>query len=340
MSQEALPVFCLGVTGYIGESLLGRLVKLLPNAHITALIRSESVIPAFKAAGVHKVIHGTHKDLEIITAASRSAELVINTADADDFDLTAAVLAGLKERYKETGRRPVLIHTSGTGILADSAGGVLDPAVAAAPYDDADEERIMNIPPTAIHRAVDNQIFEADAAGIIDGWIISPPMIYGPSSGPLPRESVIVPHIVKLAVHLKGLFRLGDGTSTWDRAHIQDVLDLYELFITKALSAQTRAARSSPYSKFILVSSGKYTHGELMEIIAGVLHKMGIISSADVKQVTVEEGAAIHPLVPYLGTNSFAVPTKARELGWTPKHLNWRADLEADVKRIVQSLSA
>ncbi|KZV99408.1 NAD(P)-binding protein [Exidia glandulosa HHB12029] len=339
MSQEAIPVFFLGVTGYVGESLLSRLVKLLPNAHITALIRSESVVPAFKAAGVHEVIHGSHKDLEIIQAASRKAELVINTADCDDVDLTAAVLAGLKERFQETGRRPVLIHTSGTGVLADAAGGTLDPAVAAAAYDDANEEQIKNIPTTAAHRPVDNLIFAADQAGIVDGWIITPPMIYGPSTGPLPRESMAVPITVKLALQLKGLVRLADGTSTWDNVHMEDLLDVYELFIKNALSAETRATRAPPYSRFILVSSDKYTHGELVKIVADTLFKLGAIPSAEVKQVTLEEGIAIHPMMKFLGTNSFAIPSKARKLGWKPKHLNWRADVAVDVERILKSLS-
>ncbi|KZV99411.1 NAD(P)-binding protein [Exidia glandulosa HHB12029] len=338
MSQDALPVFFLGVTGYVGGSLLDRLVKLLPHAHITALIRSESAIPLYKAAGVHEVVHGTHKDLDRIRTASSAAEVVINTADCTDVNLTRAILDGMKDRYKETGRRPVLIHTSGSSVLSDTAAGVLDPSVAAAPYDDTDEERIKNLPDTRLPRPVDKLIFEADAEGVIDGWIITPPAIYGPSSGPVTRETMMLPIRLKFLLEMKRVIRVGDGTSTWDNVHLEDLIDVYELFIKKALSPETRATRSSPYSKFILVSSGKYTQGDMTEIIAEALFKRGIIPTAKVEQVTLDEAVAIHPLLRYVCTNSFAVPTKARQLGWTPKHLTWRKDVEQDVERILETL--
>ncbi|KZV94899.1 NAD(P)-binding protein [Exidia glandulosa HHB12029] len=339
MSQDALPVFFLGVTGYVGGPLLTRLVKLLPNAHVTALIRSEAVIPLYKAAGVHEVVHGTHKDLDKIRTASAAAEVVVNTADCTDVNLTRAILEGMKERYKQTGRRPVLIHTSGANVLGDKAAGVLDPDVAAAPYDDADEERIKTLPDDRLPRPVDKLIFEADAEGVIDGWIIAPPMIYGPSRGPVARETMMLPILLKFSLATKRVIRVGDGTSTWDNVHLEDLIDVYELIIKKALSAETRATRSSPYSKFILVSSGKHTHGEIMEIVAEALFKRGIIPAAEVQQVTLDEAAVVNPILPYVCNNSFAVPTKARKLGWTPKHLTWRKDVEQDAERILESLS-
>lgn len=68
-------------------------------------------------------------------AGSAAADVVLNVADCDDVALTGAVLDGMRARFAATGRRPVLVHTSGTGVIMDNAHGVLDPALAAAPYD-------------------------------------------------------------------------------------------------------------------------------------------------------------------------------------------------------------
>lgn len=60
---------------------------------------------------------------------------MINVASCDDTDLTRAVLEGMKARFEATGRRGVLVHTSGALVIADGAHGVLDPETAAHPFD-------------------------------------------------------------------------------------------------------------------------------------------------------------------------------------------------------------
>lgn len=197
-------------------------------------------------------------------------------------------------------------------------------------------------------------IFEADAANLIDGWIVSPPTIYGPCGGPVQRDSVQIPLIVKLALAKNQAVYLGDGTATWDnvrcsflsiasltlrqQVHVEDLVDLYDLVLAKALAAETRSTKISPYAKFILVSSGKHTWGEMTEIVARAMHKRGVIPSAETHKITWEEASAISSWALYVGTNSFAVPSRARELGWKPKHLDWRADVDADVEAALRTL--
>ncbi|KZV99404.1 NAD(P)-binding protein [Exidia glandulosa HHB12029] len=338
MSQDDLKIFILGVTGYIGSSFLARLVKLYPTARISALIRSDSVITTFLNAGVHEAIHGTHLDHEKIRDASSKADIVMNIADCDDVGLTVAVLEGMKQHFEATGRRPILIHTSGTGVISDGAHGVLNPAVAAAPFDDADEERIKSIPATAPHRYVDNLIFDADKARFIDGWIVTPPTIYGPSSGVVTRGSVQIPVIVKLALAKNKAVYLGDGTATWDNAHLEDVLGVFEVVLAHALKPETRAATISPYAKFVLISAGKHTWGEMTQLVARALYKRGVIPTEKTEPITWEEASALDSRALYVGTNSFAIPTRALQLGWQPKHLDWRSYVDADVEGTLKSL--
>ena len=66
---------------------------------------------------------GDHSELGKITDLVGQADIVLNAADADDLPLTKAVLKGLKNRNASGGLKPILIHTSGTGVASDHAEG-------------------------------------------------------------------------------------------------------------------------------------------------------------------------------------------------------------------------
>jgi nucleoside-diphosphate-sugar epimerase len=139
MSSEYKQVFVLGAAGYIGGAVLVGYKKAFPTFHYTALIRNKDYVPAFEgerdaayksatiqrisiAIGVKTVI-GDHSELGKITDLVVQADIVINVADADDLPLTKAVLNGLRNRNASGGLKPILIHTSGTGVASDHAEG-------------------------------------------------------------------------------------------------------------------------------------------------------------------------------------------------------------------------
>ena len=139
MSNEHKQLFVLGGAGYIGGAVLVGYKKAYPNFHYTALIRNEDYVPAFEgersdacksattkripiAIGVKTVI-GTHSELDKITDLVAQADIVLNAADADDLPLVKAILNGLKNRNASGGLKPILIHTSGTGVATDHAQG-------------------------------------------------------------------------------------------------------------------------------------------------------------------------------------------------------------------------
>lgn len=39
-----------------------------------------------------------------------------------------------------------------------------------------------------------------------------------------------------------------------------------------------------------------------------------------------------------VSTNSFVVPSKAKKLGWKPTHLDWKADIDADVENALRTM--
>jgi hypothetical protein len=74
------------------------------------------------------VVNGSHEDLDTIQSLAAQADIVVNAADADDLPLTKAILAGLKARSKSVSFKPILIHTSGSGVISDQAEGEFLPS--------------------------------------------------------------------------------------------------------------------------------------------------------------------------------------------------------------------
>lgn len=72
-----------------------------------------------------RVVKGSNSDIALITEEASKADVILNAADADDLELTKAVLAGAKQTT--TGKRPILIHTSGTGVASAEPTGSFNP---------------------------------------------------------------------------------------------------------------------------------------------------------------------------------------------------------------------
>lgn len=122
-------IFVTGLTGYIGGTVLTKLLALSPPpTQITALMRDPS-----KASLLSKLtlpsgttitpLIGSLSDHEKIAKAASEADIVLSTADADDLPAVQAMLQGMKQRKAQTGHRSLFIHTSGTGVLTDDARG-------------------------------------------------------------------------------------------------------------------------------------------------------------------------------------------------------------------------
>jgi hypothetical protein len=74
-----------------------------------------------------KVVKGSHSDLDLVAEEASKADIILNAADADDLELTKAILAGSKRTTIAVRRTPILIHTSGTGLVVGEPTGKRDP---------------------------------------------------------------------------------------------------------------------------------------------------------------------------------------------------------------------
>lgn len=124
-------VFLTGATGYIGGTALEAVItSSTPPSKITVLIRDPAKINRFTSLEIARKHNVTIVPLLVsleeydkLRDAAADHDVVVSCANADDLAGMKAILEGMKKRKEKSGHRPLLIQTSGTGVLADDARG-------------------------------------------------------------------------------------------------------------------------------------------------------------------------------------------------------------------------
>ena len=122
-------VLFLGATGYIGGTVLQTiLASATPPSTITALVRSDKKAEALNSISTPsgttlKAVVGDLSKADQLRDLAKEHDIVVNCANADSEEGIKALIEGMKQRRDKTGHRPLLIQTSGTGVLIDDAQG-------------------------------------------------------------------------------------------------------------------------------------------------------------------------------------------------------------------------
>lgn len=286
-----MAIFITGATGFIGGSLA---VRLLRGGHVVrGLVRSEEKAPRLAALGIEPVL-GSLDDGDVLRAAARASDGVVNAADSDHRGAVEALLDGLAASGKP------FLHTSGSSVIADNARGEY-----ASDRVFEDDTPFTPEPEKAARAAIDGLV-RASASRGIRAAVLCNTMIYGTGLG-LSRDSVQVPPLVRQA-QASGVVRtVGPGLNIWSNVHLHDVLDLYEI-----------ALRQAPAGAFYFVENGEASFKAIGEAIA---RRFGLRGP---EPWSVEEAAeawgGIHAAYSF-GSNSRVRGRRARqELGWAPTH--------------------
>ncbi|KAH7339828.1 NAD(P)-binding protein [Rhizoctonia solani] len=329
MPATSTKVFILGATGYVGGAILSELLRTSASFKITALVRKGSDIELLEKLGV-KTIQGSFSDVDKIEQASREADIVYNAADADDMELTKAVLKGLKSKQE----RGVLIQTSGTGLLSDNYNGELTPEGSKI-WNDNDINDIKGIAPTQPHRNVDLEIFGAHEREEIDAYIIAPSCIYGIGDGPGNKISQQIPRLIRAAIEFKQPVYVGKGTNLWNNVHITDLVQLYALVLNLALSVRAgEATRPEAFANFYFGSVGEHAWGDIAKRLGPILLKRGKVEKTEARSIKADEVQNFSALA----TNSRSVAERSRKLGWTTVAKSLEDTLEEDVDAVLATL--
>ncbi|EIW57263.1 NAD-P-binding protein [Trametes versicolor FP-101664 SS1] len=327
MPSGKVSIFFTGATGYIGGSILQRLLARpdRENFEITALVRKPVLARRLEAEFGVKTVIGSLQDLDKLATLSENAHVVIQLADCDDVDALKAILSGLKARHEKTGDIPLLIHTSGTGVITDDAqGAYLSPKI----YSDLDIASIEALAPTALHRPVDLLIVEADTAGYVRTHIILPSIVFGIATGPLFDAGIANPHTVFFPLLIRAALKagnvgvLGTGAPIWNCVHVDDQADMYVLMLDALLNSPEKVSHGR--EGFFFGENGELVTGEIVKAIAKALFSLGRISSPELVQQSPEELGKLYGsemLVRAFFANSRSKAERARrEFGWAPTH--------------------
>jgi nucleoside-diphosphate-sugar epimerase len=200
--DESVSILLTGATGFIGSSVLPR---LLEEGHsVTALVRDRAKAAIVEAAGA-TVLIGDATDRDLVAQAALESDGVIHLASGKEVDpvFIAAVFRGLEGSGKP------FVHTGGIWTYGSNA-DITDESPADPPaitaWRGANEARVL-------------------AAEGIRTAVVVPSIVYGHGKG-LPNVIVDAPRGDGAASALR---LIGDGAQHWATVHVDDLAALYVL---------------------------------------------------------------------------------------------------------------
>ncbi|KAF9941478.1 hypothetical protein BGZ65_003148 [Modicella reniformis] len=318
-------VFVTGATGYIGSTTLALLLKQESTASkytFRILVRSQEKadrdLPPTRTDPVIEPVIGSLDDSDILKRESSNADVVLHFADADHYPAIKAILEGLQHQPRPEGglQRPILIHTSGTGVLLDGAYGKPSDVI----YHDNDLNHLNSLAPEQLHRNVDLEIISPSLIGKVDTYVVAPPTIWG--------------------------FGIGPGLNKWSKVHVEDLGRFYILLLERSLQEPQDGTGNLPKNLdayYFAQEGDDFTYGSVGEEIAHALKELGVNDSDTVKATTLEEEEIYWTKGSgsLVGGNSRSRAIKAREiLGWEPKHKDFKGHIRQEVERQYNLLNA
>ncbi|KZT23299.1 NAD(P)-binding protein [Neolentinus lepideus HHB14362 ss-1] len=313
-------IFLTGATGYLGGSVLQRLLTHPESSsfEITVLVRNAEKAKLLETFGV-QTITGSYSDLDKLEVAAASSDVVFAIADCDDVAAATAILKGLKKRHIKMGTVPILIHTAfPLGVLVDNAEGKY---ATDNLYSDLDIPKIETLAPEQPHRQVDMAIVAAGEEGFVRTHIILPSTIFGIASGPLFDKGICNPHSIEIPCMIQiGWDRresgmVGPGKNIWPLVDIDDTADLYIILFDRAREDPTV---SHSRNGFYFAENGYYTHYDLAKATGQTLVDFQRATSAEPTPFTAEELEKYFAGSAFFGTNSYCKADRSRALGWKP----------------------
>ena len=295
----AMSVLVTGASGYIGGSIAH---ALLASGHaVVGLVRSEVRAAQVRERGMEPLI-GTLDDPDLLAAAARAADAVINAANAEHPGVVGAILSAL------AGSGKPFLQTSGSSIVADLAAGEPSDQV----YDE--DTPVHALPGRAARVALNDAVLAAARNGV-RAVVICPSLIYGAGRGANAR-SIQVPWLIDLARKHGVPKHIGRGENIWSNVHVDDLVDLYLLALDR-----------SPGGAFYYVENGESSMRAACQAIGRMLGLGERTEPMTLAEAAAEwgEGAANYTM----GSNSRVRAVRARrELGWTPHRPSLRHDIE------------
>ena len=284
-------IFITGASGYIGGSIAQKLIKT--GMRVRGLVRTKENAEALSKLGVEPVI-GDLNDTDFLRREAKQADGVINAASADHSESVQALIKGLEGSSKP------LIHTSGSSIIGDDVrGGKRTESI----FDEYTPLVVQKLKQP--RRDIDLMVLGA-AENDVRSIVICPSLVYGVGRGLNPK-SIQIPFLTENAQKQGVVQIVGAGLNVWSNIHIDDLVDLYVLALTKA-----------PSGSFYFAENGETSFEQIGSAIAT---RLGFSTIETLNPDVAAQLWGVPRAYYSFGSNSRVRSVRARqELGWMPKN--------------------
>jgi len=284
-----------------------------------------------------KTIIGSLDDHDVLEQAASEADIIFQSADSDHLPSTHAILRGMKKRFEDIKTPPVLIHTSGTAVLADDAMGMF---ASENIYSDLDITKIETLPTTQIHREIDLATVEAGKEGYVRTYIVLPGVIWGIASNVLTEMGLqvqfckLLPTLIPMILGRGKAFIVGEGINLWPHVEINEAADFYEILFDAIISGSNP---THGREGFYILESGEYESRQISHAVGKSLFKAGKIDSDKLVPLTAEELEKDF-MARITSANTRARGDRSRSLGWKPSKTteDFIGGIDAEIQILVK----
>jgi nucleoside-diphosphate-sugar epimerase len=260
---------------------------------VRGLVRTKENAEALSKLGVEPVI-GDLNDTDLLIREAKQVDGVINAASADHSESVQALIKGLEGSSKP------LIHTSGSSIVGDDIRGSQRTESIFDEYTPLVVQKLKQP-----RRDIDLMVLAA-AANDVRSIVICPSLVYGVGRGLNPK-SIQIPFLTENAQKQGVVQIVGAGLNTWSNIHIDDLVDLYDLALSKA-----------PAGSFYFAENGESSFDQIGNAIAT---RLGFSTVETLNPDVAAQLWGVPRAYYSFGSNSRVRSVRARqELGWMPKN--------------------
>ncbi|TKA64309.1 hypothetical protein B0A49_07093 [Cryomyces minteri] len=196
--MDDVHILIVGATGYIGGSVLSKLLSSQENAvrkcEVSALVREEERAEAMAKLGVTPIIFRDLDDVGHLRRVVSEHDVVIDMAPGYHAVASKALIAGLGDRKKRTGKEVFYIQTDGHPTLATAR------SLAHTPNREVYAQRTTVI-----------GVVEAGLASGVKTYVIMSPTSYGLGSGIYNQLSIQIPILIRAALKAGRAEVIGEG---------------------------------------------------------------------------------------------------------------------------------
>ncbi|KAE8391975.1 NAD(P)-binding protein [Aspergillus alliaceus] len=306
---------CLtGASGYLGGDILAALHAKHPEYKIAVLVRDAD--KGAKISQAYPKVHVVQGELDSVA--------VEEEAQKADVVVTEMIYRGLtgSERTKPG----YWIQVSGATLLSAPE---IEKGIFGEPtdkvYNDIDDEQEIKalIHKYSAKRVIDYFILNLPQAPQSPKTaVVYPPVIHGCGRGPIKQRSVQIPELSRITLQNKTGYRVGRGLSTWSNVHVSDVTQIFMILVEKAVAGKEGLFWNEDGIYF--VENGAINFGDIGRLVAEEAAKLGLLSSASVKEISYSEADALS------GHGGM--------LGWTPTGKSLQDEIAETVRAEAVSL--